>query len=329
VRCKLAAFLILLIGSMPVTAFTAEKLVGIHSALAISQSLPWIAREAGIFRRNNIDFDLVFMRSSSVVTAAMLGGSAEVGLPGGVGIVHAFVQGAQDFVFIGAVKNILTHSIVANPQIKRPEDLKGKRIGVTRIGSNSHYFGVQAIQRIGLDPTRDVIFRQTGGDFAGLAALTNGTVDAMVLLTYGQSAITQGFQYVIYGPDFRIPYAAAVFVTRRSVMAQRPQVIGQFMRAMAEAATIVHTDREFTYKVLSKFLRLNDRKILEDSFNTEIKALEPKLDIRPEAVQATLEEISPMEPRAKNFHPEQLIDRRYLEEMEKSGFFERLWESKR
>lgn len=303
--------------------------MGIHSALAISQSLPWIAREAGIFRRNNIDFELVFMRSSSVVTAAMLGGSAEVGLLGGVGIVRALVQGAQDFVFIGAVKNILTHSIVATPEIKRPEDLRGKRIGVTRIGSNSHYFGVQAIQRVGLDPTRDVIFRQTGGDFAGLAALTNGTVDAMVLLTYGQSAITQGFQYVIYGPDFRIPYAAAVFVTRRSVMARRPQVIGQFMRAMAEAAKIVHTDREFTYKILSKYLRLNDRKILEDSFNTEIKALEPRLDIKPEAVQATLEEISPIEPRAKNIQPEQLIDRRYLEEMEKSGFFERLWESKR
>lgn len=303
--------------------------MGIHSALAISQSLPWIAREAGIFRRNNIDFELVFMRSSSVVTAAMLGGSAEVGLLGGVGIVRALVQGAQDFVFIGAVKNILTHSIVATPEIKRPEDLRGKRIGVTRIGSNSHYFGVQVIQRVGLDPTRDVIFRQTGGDFAGLAALTNGTVDAMVLLTYGQSAITQGFQYVIYGPDFRIPYAAAVFVTRRSVMARRPQVIGQFMRAMAEAAKIVHTDREFTYKILSKYLRLNDRKILEDSFNTEIKSLEPRLDIKPEAVQATLEEISPIEPRAKNIQPEQLIDRRYLEEMEKSGFFERLWESKR
>ena len=301
-----------------------------HSlGLAISQSLPWIARETGIFRKHNLDFDLVLMRSASTAAAAMIGGETDVGLIGGIGILSAYVQGAQDFVIVGAVKNILTHSIVAKPELKRPEDLKGKSIGVNRLGSNNHYFAIQVLQRIGLDPAKDVIFRQTGGDAADLIALLNGSVDASAMLTYGQNAVAQGFHYLIYGPDLRIPYAAAAFVSRRSVIARKPQVIGQFMRSMAEASKIFHTDKETTFKVLAKYLRVNDRKILEISYNNEVKAMEPRFDARPEALQAILDELAVNDPRAKKVQPAQLIDRRYLDEMEKSGFFDNLWGGKR
>lgn len=309
-------------------ARSADRLVGIHSAIAVTQSLPAIAREAGLFRKNNLDFELVFIQSSGAATAAMLGGDAEVGILGAVGVLRAYLQGAQDFVFIGTIKNILTHSIVARPEIKRPQDLKGKRIGVTRLSSNSHYFVLQALPRFGLDPNRDVIIRQTGGDVAGLAALVNGGVDAMAILTYGPSAVAQGFPYVINGPELKIPYAAASLTTRRSAMARRPQVVGAYMRGLAEAAKIFHSDREFTLRVLGKFLRINDRKILESTYESEIPAVEPRLDIRMDSLQAVLEEIAPSDARAKNVKPQQLIDRKYLDEMEKSGLYESLWGSK-
>jgi NitT/TauT family transport system substrate-binding protein len=305
--------------------YSADRLVGIHSAIAVTQSLPAIAREAGLFKKNNLDFELVFIQSSGAATAAMLGGDAEVGILGAVGVLRAYLQGAQDFVFIGTIKNILTHSIVARPDIKRPQDLKGKRIGVTRLSSNSHYFVLQALPRFGLDPNRDVIIRQTGGDVAGLAALANGGVDAMAILTYGPSAVAQGFPYLINGPELKIPYAAASLTTRRSAMARRPQVIGGYMRALAEAAKIFHTDKEFTLKVLGKFLRINDRKILESTYDSEIPAVEPRLDIRVDSLQAVLEEITPSDSRAKNVRTQQLIDRKYLDEMEKSGFYEAVW----
>lgn len=309
-------------------ARSADRLVGIHSAIAVTQSLPAIAREAGLFRKNNLDFELVFIQSSGAATAAMLGGDAEVGILGAVGVLRAYLQGAQDFVFIGTIKNILTHSIVARPEIKRPQDLKGKRIGVTRLSSNSHYFVLEALPRFGLDPNRDVIIRQTGGDVAGLAALVNGGVDAMAILTFGPSAVAQGFPYVINGPELKIPYAAASLTTRRSAMARRPQVVGAYMRALAEAAKIFHTDREFTLRVLGKFLRINDRKILESTYESEISAVEPRLDIRVDSLQAVLEEIAPSDARARNVKPQQLIDRKYLDEMEKGGFYDSLWGSK-
>ena len=100
---------------------------------------------------------------------------------------------------------------------------------------------------------------------------------------------------------------------------------GRFMRAMAKAAKILHTDKEIVFKVLSKYLRIDDRKVLDQAYSAEIKALEPRMELRLEAVQAILDDIAPTDARAKKFKPQELYDRRYLEEMEKSGFMDKLW----
>jgi NitT/TauT family transport system substrate-binding protein len=315
---------------LPQGVFAAEKFVTIHAARVMSQSMPWIAQEAGLFQKYNLDFHLVYIASSAMVTAAMLGGDADMSLTGGVGNVRAYVQGATDIAFVGGIKNVMTQSIVAKREIKRPEDLKGKKIGVSRIGSNTHYFTIQALRRSGMEPNRDFSFIQTGGDPETLAALVGGGIDAATMTAPTDSmAIAQGYQYVVYGPDLRIPYSATVFVSLRSIMAKRPQAVGSFMRAMAEASKILHTDKEFVFKVLGKQLRVSDRKVLEDSYNAEVKALEPRLVLRTEGLQAILDEVAPVDPRAKKVKPQEMMDMRYVEEMEKSGFFDKLWASKR
>jgi ABC-type nitrate/sulfonate/bicarbonate transport system substrate-binding protein len=255
----------------------------------------------------------------------MLSGDAEVCLGGGEGPIRAYVQGANDFVFIAGFKNVLTHSILARPDIKRPSDLKGKKIGINRIGSNPHYFAIQALRRSGIDPA-EVTFIQSGGSPETLAALLSGNLDAAALNPPADAqAIARGLHYVIYGPELRLPYAATVFFTRKSLLAKRQPVLGEFLRAMAEAGKIVHTDREFTYKVLGKYLRLHDRKILDAAYNGEVKALEKNLEITDEGIQSILDEIGRVDPRAKQIKAQDLIDRRFLSEMQKSGFFEKLW----
>jgi NitT/TauT family transport system substrate-binding protein len=324
----------LLIKSVPVLlvvlvcsgeARSADKLNAIYTARVMSQAYPWIAEEAGLFKKYDLDVPLVFVTPGAPSVAAILSGDSEVAVIGAASITRPVVQGNKDPVLIGGIKSILTHSILAKPDIKTPEQLKGKRIGVSRIGSNPHYFAVQALRHFGID-SREVSYIQAGGAPETLAALVAQGIDAAVLtVPTDAQALKLGYHYVIYGPDLRIAYAATTFTTRRSIIAKRGPVIGRFMRAMAEAAKIMHTDKDYTYKVLGKYLRIDDRKLLDASYNVEIKALEPRLALKIEGLQSALEEIAPTDPRAKTFKPQEMIDTRFLDEMEKSGFFEQLW----
>ena len=310
-------------------ASAADKLFTIYSARVMSQSYPWIAEEAGLFKKYDLEIPLVFVTPGPPAVAAILSGDSEVAVIGAASITRPVVQGNKDPVIIGGVKSLLTHSIIAKPEVKTPEQLKGKRIGVSRIGSNPHYFAVQALRHYGID-SREVSYIQAGGAPETLAALVAHGIDAAVLtVPTDAQALKLGYHYVIYGPDLRIAYAATTFTTRRSIIAKRGPVVGRFMRAMAEAAKIMQTDKEYVYKVLGKYLRIDDRKLLEASYNVEIKSLEPRLAIKPEGLQSTLDEIAPVDPRAKNVKPQEMVDTRYLDEMEKSGFFDQIWGGKK
>lgn len=310
-------------------SLAADKVNMIYTARVMSQAYPWIAQEAGLFKKYDLDVPVVFVTPGAPSVAAILSGDSEVAVIGAASITRPFVQGNKDPVIIGGVKSLLTHSIIAKPEIKSPDQLKGKRIGVSRIGSNPHYFAVQALRHFGID-SREVSYIQAGGAPETLAALVAQGIDAAVLtVPTDAQALKLGYHYVVYGPDLKIAYAATTLTTRRSIIAKRAPVIGRFMRAMAEAAKIMHTDTERTFKILGKYLRIDDRKLLEASYNVEIKALEPRLALKPEGIQSTLDEIAPTEPRAKSVKPQEMVDLRYLDEMEKGGFMEQLWSGKK
>lgn len=305
-------------------ALAADRLIGLHSAQVMSQSMPWIAQEAGLFKKYDLDFRLVFIPSSPVATAATINGDAEIQVTGAIGNVRAYVQGVTDLVFIGGIKNFLTHSILSKPEIKRPEDLRGKKVAVGRFGGNTHYFTIQALKKFGMDASRDIQMIQTGGGPETLAALVAGNVDAAGLVAPGDAAaVARGFRYVINGLELRIPYGATQLVTLRSTITKRGPVIGRFMRVMAEAAKILHTDKNLVYKVLGKHLRITDTKILDSAYQSEIPALERRLELSEAALQASLDEIAPLDARAKAIKPQEMIDRRYLVELEKSGAFDK------
>ena len=322
--------LLFLLCALPGSVNAADKLVALYSAHAVPYAMPWVAEELGLLKKYDIDLEFVYIPSSSAATAALLGGNVEVGLLGGVGIVNAYVNGATDVVFIGSIKNTMTQSILAKPEITKLEQLKGKRVGVTRIGSNTHYFTVQAFRRAGMNTDKDIIFIQTGGEAETVGALVSGRIDAATLLPPSDAkAIAQGFRYVVFGPDIGIPYAASTITTRRSVVAKRGPMVGRFMRAMAEASRAMHRDREIVYRVMEKKLRIKDRGVLDASYTIEMKVMEPRLELKAPAIHPMIEEVGRNNTRAGDVKPESLMDRRYLAEMESSGFFNQLWSEKR
>ena len=236
----------------------------------------------GLFKKYDIDFDFIYIPSSSTATAAILGGNVEVGLLGGVGIVNAYVSGATDLVFIGSIKNVMTQSMLAKPEITKLEQLRGKRIGVTRIGSNTHYFTVQVFRRAGMNPDqRYHIYpdRRRSGDPGRAHCGSNrcGDVVAAKRRASDRSWVSAMWSLVpISGFPTRRPRS------RRAdpMIAKRGPVLGRFMRAMAEASKSMHRDRELVYRVMEKKLRIKDRKVLDDSYAIEMKVMEPRLELK-------------------------------------------------
>jgi len=325
IRFAVIALNLVILSAQASAIFAAEKLVGLQSAPSIAMALPWFAEEARLYPKYDLDFQLVYIASSGIVTAAMSGGNGSVAIVGGEGPIRAFLGGNTDFVFIGSVKNVLTHSIMGKPEIKRPEDLKGRKVGVGRIGGNSHYFAAYGMRQKGMDLGRDTNFIQTGGAPETFLALTTGAVDAASLTTPQDTrAAFLGYNYVIDGRELKPPYVATGFVTLRSVIAKRPKVVSQFMHMMAESLKIMVTDRDLAFRLMARKIGLTDRKVFDAAYTAELKVLEPRLEIKPIAIQATLDEISRTDARATKVSPQQLIDRRFLEEMEKDGTFDRL-----
>lgn len=269
-------------------AAAAERLVGLQSAPSIAMAVPWFAEEARLYPKYDLDFQLVYIASSGIVTAAMSSGNGSVAIVGGEGPIRAYLSGNTDFVFIGSVKNVLTHSIMGKPEIKRPEDLRGKRIGVGRIGGNSHYFTQLALRQKGLDPLKDVNMIQTGGAPETFLARATGAVDAASITTPQDTrAAFQGFNYVIDGRDIKPPYVATGFVTLRSIIAKRPKVISQFMRMMAESYKIMRTDRELAFRLMAKKIGLTDRKVFDAAYTAEMKVLDPSWTSNPSRSRQT------------------------------------------
>src|SRR4029453_3180295 len=176
-----------------------------------------------------------------------------------------------------------------------------------------------------LDPLKDANLIQTGGAPETFLALATGAVDAASITTPQDTrAAFQGLNYVNGGRGIKPPDVATGFVTLRSVIAKRPKVVSQFMHTMAESFKLMTTDRELAYRVISKKIGLTDRKVFDAAYTQELKVLEPKLDIKPIAIQATLDEIAKTDPPAKQGSPQHLIDRHLMEEMQKDRTFERL-----
>jgi ABC-type nitrate/sulfonate/bicarbonate transport system substrate-binding protein len=130
------------------------------------------------------------------------------------------------------------------------------------------------------------------GNFLGLEA-------ASITTPHDTRAAFQGFNYVIDGRELRPPYVATGFVTLRSIIAKRPKVISQFMHMMAESYKIMVTDRDLAFRLMTKKIGLTDRKVFDAAYGAELKVLEPRLDIKPIAIRATLDEIAKTDPRAK------------------------------
>src|SRR5262245_51405520 len=306
-----------------------QTLTAFYTAPVVSMSPMWIAKEAGFFKKNGLDVKLVFIASGPIGTTSVLGGETDVGIIGGFAPLRAMVGGAKGLVIIGQSKNRITSKIVGKKEITSVEQLKGKRLGIDRIGSNPDMFAQAALSRFKIHTFKELQYVQLGDIGQGIAALKAGAIDAAIAgAPHDLFALRMGFKEILDIAAMKIPFAVTVLISSRETVARKQAELTKFMRAYAEAMHYFLTNPEGTAQVVAKYIKVADREVLIHSIDSEVPAMEKTLQVDPKGIDLILGFIGKTMPQAASAKPEDFYDLRFTNELRDSGFLKGLWGGK-
>lgn len=286
----------------------------------------WVAKEAGFFKKQGVDVNLLFIGSGPTGTAAILAGEADVGIIGGFAPVRAIVGGAKGLVIIGQTKNYMVGAIVGKKEITTVQDLKGKRLGIDRIGSNPDMYTIAALSRFQIDPLRDLQYIQLGDIGQGVPALKAGVIDSLTTTPpHDLFAKRLGFNVILDITAMKLPFAATVLISARSTVERKQAELTKFMRAYAEAVHYFLKNTEGTARIIGKYTKIQDREAIIYSIEAESRAMERTLQVDPGGIEFVLGQIRKTAPQAASAKPGDFYDPRFFTELRDSGFLKSLW----
>jgi NitT/TauT family transport system substrate-binding protein len=285
----------------------------------------WIAYEAGFFKKNNITAELLYIPGGSTIIQSIMSGDVKVANMAPPSAIGAWAKGA-DLTLIASGVDQLLETVVTGPNIKSPADLKNKKIGVSRYGSLTDMALREALRHYKLTPDKDVTILQTGGEATRFAALTTGAIDgAMLSGDKKVQAEKMGFHVTIDLSQLPIYYPVNGVVASKKFLASNPESARNFLKSWVEGIKAYKTDKELSLKVLAKYLKLNDRDVLEKSYEIyrPVYKKVPYGDKR--AVTFALEQMTGEIPNSAKLNAADFIDNTIITELEKTGFIDHLY----
>lgn len=323
--CRVGLLLCALCAGASEAAEAPQKLRVAYAAVTAAFSVPWIAKEAGIFQKHGLDVELVYIAAGSRAVQTLVGGSIDIAAIGGPAGVDAKLAGA-DTIYIAIPVNRVIVFTVAQPQIQRVEELRGKSIGVTRVGTVTDFFTRIFLRQNGLVPDKDVMIRQMGGlpeTVAGLkAGLIEGGTFGFPAVLHAQAA---GFRVLVDYNKSGYRYPLSSVIVTQKLLRSRESAVRKFLEAHIEAVHRFKTDPEFAMKVIGKYTNTTDRAMLEETQRVYAEALERVPYPNIEDMKLGIAQVSETNPRAKGADPKEFVDGRLLKEIEASGFVKKLY----
>ena len=297
------------------------------TSLSASNWIPWIAKDAKIYEKYGLDVELVLVKGSGQTSAAILGGSL-FAAPVAVPQVMMANLGGADLVNIAHTVPGVQSKLLVKQEIRRPEDIKGKRIATSSLGSLGDFLFKYIIRKNGMDPIRDVIWLSIGTPGERLQALASGRVDAADL-SYPTDAqgLRMGYR-VLWDARKEVVYPSMSVVTRRKTVQDDRDTVMRMLKSHIEGIAYFKAHKDFSMKVLSKYLRTNDQELLEGSYEIFrqdfISVPYPIM----KGLEATYEYVAATRPEIRGRKPEEFMDPSLVAELDKSGFIKKLYEQK-
>ena len=297
------------------------------TSLSASNWIPWIAKEAKIYEKYGLDVELILVKGSGQTSTAILGGSlfaAPVALPT---VMLADLSGA-DLINIAHTVPGVQSKLLVKQEIKKPEDIKGKRIATSSLGSLGDFLFRYIIRKYGMDPNRDVTWLSIGTPPERLQALVSGNVDAADLsYPTDAQALRMGYR-VLWDARKEVVYPSMSVVTRRKNIQDDRDTVMRLLKAHIESIAYFKSHKDFSLKVLSKYLRTNDRELLEGSYEIFKEDFISTPYPIMKGLEATYDYVASRRPEVRNHKPEEFMDPSLVAELEKSGFIQKLYEQK-
>jgi NitT/TauT family transport system substrate-binding protein len=297
-----------------------------YASLAGTETALWVGKDLGLFDKYGLDVTLKRLGGSSLVVQAMMAKEIAISQIGGTAVIDARLAGA-DLVYLASVIDTMVASIHSVPSVKRIEDLKGKKIGVTRFGAITDFFGRYALKTKGLIADKDVGVVQTNDLPNTLASLKIGAIDAgVVVAPFTLEARKMGFPELVDMTKIGGPFPFNGVVTTREFFKKDTDVVRRFMKGYAEAIAYSLKHRDQTLKIIGQYTRMTDPEILDETYRVNVanafrKAPYPSA----EGFKTILDFVAETrDPKAKSIDPKSVIDISIVKELEDNGFLKSL-----
>jgi len=304
---------------------SAQKFVVGYSGITAIQAPFWIINDAGYFKQEGLDANLVYIAASSTMAQEMLAGEVAISTANSQAVVDTGLQGG-DLVAVGALVNFVALYVIAAPEIKSVQDLRGKPVGVTRFGATTDFAMQMFLKKYGLEPVRDVPIIQIGGVPELAAALSSRSIYAAAM-SYPMGLVAQqaGMKMLANLAKEEIPFLHQGLTTTGRFMRERRAQVKAFVRAYAKAVHFMHTRKEESKAIVSRYTKVTDPAMLEGTMQYAYDFVEKIPLVKREAIQVTLEESGRKNPKAKQAKAEQFYDNSLVQELIKEGLFASLW----
>lgn len=300
-------------------AWSAEKIIADYGGTSGFQAPIWAAKEGGFFAKYGLDVDIVMIPGGTQSMQALISGGTQFSQSSAAAPIHSRL-GGSDVVLIAASINKYPFSVVARPQIKTPADLVGKKVGVVRLGGSNESALRKAFELWGIDP-KSVIFLQMGEAAARLVALSAGTLDATVLAPpYTFKARDLKMTILADLKSLPIYYPQSTIAVRESLLDRSPQLAKNFLKAYMEGVYWFRTNKPASLKVLSRYMRTDEKAILDETYDYFSSMISPALRVNLEGVQEILSQEAQRLPAAARRKPAEFVREQILDELEKEGF---------
>lgn len=294
-------------------------------AVSMGNIIIFATKEAGFFVKHGLDAEVVVMQGSGIASRALVAGSVQISPIATPTVISADLAGA-DMVILAHTMPGVVQSLMVRPEIKRAEDLKGKKIAVTTYGSLTDFLVRHLMKKKGLNPDRDVALLQVGGDPERLASLRQGGVDGATL-SHPAYIMAQRLGFSVLWDFYKeVDYPWSEIVSRRAIIRQDRDLVINYMRAHLEGIALFKRDREFGKRVIKKSLRLDDDELAGESYElfAKLRLAAPYPNIK--GMRTSFEYVALTRPEVWNHKPEEFADPSIVEELERSGFIKRLYE---